>query len=130
MDEKFDFNKDQKRRDALLGITGNEYHGGICHYKELPFKTLSILLKEKFADPQHAQNDCPEIQIIFEFMKNHPEFSAHGYAVDIGRDDYRVSIEGVSGKPKDEQAMIDFANLFRGADDFMMSSSGCYCWYD
>ena len=41
-----------------------------------------------------------------------------------------VSIEGVEGKAKDMNAILDFVDLFRQADEFILEKDGQYCWYD
>lgn len=52
---------------------------------------------------------------------------AHGYAVDVNRSDYRITIEGIETdiEPKDDE-LRTYLKLCGDADDFQSS----YCWYD
>ena len=133
MFEEFNYNKDWEKRDELLFGEANieKYkYGGIRHFSELDVDTLEMLLNNNHADPEEQHNDAPCIKEIYEFMVNHPDFVAHGYAVSPERDDYRISIEGVDGThaEKDMDTIIDFVNLFRYADEFNIEY--LWCWFD
>lgn len=128
---KFNYNKDQAARDKLLGISpGAKYGGGIEYFKNLDAATLSQMVEQGFADPESAQNCSPTVAEFLEFMEAHPDFKAHGYAVSLKRDDYRVSIEGLQGKNIKREDVDDFIQTFRFADDFEFEGANCYCWYD
>lgn len=126
----FEFNKDHEARNKILGITGED-NGDIIHFDHLTLDGLEELIEKKFADSEEAQNSSPIIQEMLDFMKSHPDFTAHGYAVSIKRSDYRVSLEGITlnRKPTYDE-LIDFVDCFRFADDFNCGESGCNCWYD
>ena len=113
---KFEYNKDQKGRDKLFGI--QEPKGDYISYRELNVGTLQILLDEKFANPDETQNEAPSVQECYDFMRKYPEFTAHGYLIGKERDDYRVSIEGVEGEAKSDQALQEFIDIFKYADEF------------
>ena len=87
-------------------------------------------MEKKFADSQDNLNDSPFIDEIYDFLTAHPGFTAHGYAVDVSRDDYQVSIEGVLGNTRDKDAIIDFIGTFRFADEFTCYDNFQYCQYD
>ena len=124
---KFEYNKDQKRRDEILGVKTS---GGYTRYENCDVKTLKILIDEKFADPEEIQNESPCIGEFYDFMVEHPEFKAIGYVTGSKRDDYRVSVEGIEGTPKDIESMFDFAITFRLADEFDLDETYARCWYD
>ena len=103
----------------------------ITHFKGLALANLEKLLAEKFADPEEQQNDCPPISEIFEFMQRNPDFTAHGYAVSIKRQDYRVSVEGVElDRPPTRDEIVDFVKTFRFADDLDVEDNRLHCWFD
>ena len=128
----WDLNKDYKRRDAI--ITGGEQINKYDTYsfQNMSLETLQKLFDEKFIAPESSQNNSPTFESTLEFLKNHPQFTCHGYAVTIDRDDYRVSIEGVDleGKPTMDE-LIDFVEEYRFADEFhIVKDKGCHCWFD
>ena len=130
---EFKYNKDWETRDKLIfgKADKSRYMGGCRRFSGVNYRTLCTLLEEKFIDPQEAQNNSPTTEEIMSFMKEYPDFTAHGYVVSIDRDDYRVTIEGVDGSNYASPSMellTDFINLFRYADDFDIHS--LCCWYD
>ena len=128
---EFEFNKDQTARDRLLGISPDaKYGGGVEYFNGLTAATLRKLIDEKFADPEECQNSSPSIQEFLDFMEEHPGFTAHGYAVTLKREDYRVSIEGIEGKGIKREDVDEFIQAHRFADDFSFENGRCYCWYD
>ena len=130
----FEYNMDSDRRDEIFGgLLDSTNMGGIIHYTGLSASKLKTLIKERFADPDETQNDSPTIQEFLDFMTEYPGFRAHGYIVEKERSDYRVSIEGLEWEDEDEipvQALIDFAEMFRFADEFCLEKFNAYCWFD
>jgi len=128
----FKYNKDQKRRDELLGIKGKRDTYKLSSYSrfdDLSVETLGILLDEKFINPEEKQNDAPSVGEFYDFMVKHPEYKAIGYAIGLERTDYRTSIEGLTGEGKNIGAILDFAVKFRLADEFDIEGYQ-RCWYD
>jgi hypothetical protein len=123
----FQFNKDQTRRDKILGITGERDYE--C-FPPLSVENLGWLIDEKFADPDERQNKSPAIREFYDFMVKHPEYKAIGYAIGLKRNDYRVSIEGLEGKAKNHQSFLEFVQEFHGADEFDVDDNYQRCWYD
>jgi len=129
----WDLNKDFERRDII--ITGEKKSNKYDTYsfQNMSLETLQKLFDESFIDPESSQNDSPTFESTLEFMKNHPRFTCHGYAVTIDRDDYRVSIEGVDlDAAATINELIDFVNEYRFADEFNIVGKGCHChcWFD
>ncbi len=125
-------NKKQTERDSIIGIPPNaEYMGGIQHFEGLTLGKLQLLINKKFADPESQHNDCPTTAEILEFLKENPEFTAHGYAVAARRDDYDVLLEGVDfrGLPNIDQ-IETFSAEFGHADDCTINKKGLHCWFD
>jgi hypothetical protein len=68
-------------------------------------------------------------------MEEYPFALAHGYIVVPSRNDYRISIEGVSGDIPDECDMddfkADFEEFFAGADEITVGPDRSFhCWFD
>lgn len=122
--------KDYKARDAIVGVTEDDYRGGVAHFEGLTVESLTKLVEMDFADPDEQQNSAPTIAEILDFMLRNPRFTAHGYVVDPRRADVRVSLEGVAlnEKPTDKER-DDFVSTFRHADDFSFKTN-CYAWFD
>jgi len=140
MEMEFKYNKDQKRRDSLLHVAdwetkmqkemGFKIDEDFFHFGNLNAETLKILLDERFADPDERQNDSPSIQEFYEFMLLYPQYTAIGYAVGLGRYDYRTTVEGLEGNGKTKKALVSFANMFYTADEFTFEDDYQRCWYD
>jgi hypothetical protein len=141
MDEpdSFPFNRDFERRNAMLqpflstegpfaelGVAAN-----IFYFRDVPAEVVARLLAERFMDPDQRQNASPSSAEFLAFMQRHPGVLAHGYATSIEREDYRVSIEGVSytGAASDELRR-DAVRLFGSADECRVDGAGLYVWYD
>ena len=156
----FEYNKDYNIRDNLIfgktfdwenpesdkEVNRNNFRGrilgGICHFDKLDFSTLGFLIKEHFVDPEENQNNSLTIEEFYEFMMEWDDKAnifAHGYVVSPLRKDYRISIEGiqvdpfikgVKGETFDKKFILDFVDLFRFADEFKLTETEAFCWYD
>jgi len=122
----FAFNRNSKRRSAIIGTAyTRDNSGGIRRYKLLALMQLRALVNEGFADPNDQQNDAPSLAAFLGFMSVYPFATAHGYTIEPKRDDYRVSVEGISGQvPADLGAQAFecfvhvFERMFSGADEY------------
>lgn len=127
---RFEYNKDDKRRCEILGITPN-YMGGYYGIDKMNIEQLNMLLEENFIDPDECQNCSPSTMEFKEFMEAYPGVTAHGYIISPERGDYRVTIEGLNYVGDTTKEMLfEFMDLFRSADDFSCSEGHLYCWYD
>lgn len=126
-------NKDIKLRDQIIfnGYDKKQYMGGIRHIPRISINILNSLIKLHFIDLNECQNNSPTTEEIFEFMQKYPKYYAHGYAVDISRDDYRITLEGVEkDSPFDSDIEAqDFEKLFGEADEIETNDT-IYCWFD
>jgi len=135
----FPFNRDWQRRNAILqpylrtggSVAPFDPTVDIVHFQNLPVEVVTRLLQERYLDPDERQNDSPSASEFFAFMQRHPRVLAHGYAISIEREDYRVTIEGVSYRgPTSESLRRDAERLFAGADEYRMDADGLYVWFD
>jgi hypothetical protein len=135
----FPFNRDWQRRDAILQpftrtdgpFAGFDTGGDIFFFQGVRAEAVAQLLAEGYLDPDERQNDSPSASEFFAFMQRHPEVLAHGYATSIEREDYRVTIEGVSYRgPVSEQLRREVVQLFGSADECRVEPNGMYVWYD
>jgi hypothetical protein len=127
-----EFPGDIDLRDALLQpyLLGDP-RGGIRRFKHVPLDLLEKLILHGFVR-LGKWNSCPGVQDLFlPFLRRHPEFTAHGYAVSKERKDCRIDIEGVEcDAPMAIETVIDFAKTFRFSDDFNLTPTHARCWYD
>jgi hypothetical protein len=126
-------NKDYKTRDQLIfgDENENDWLGGVRSFDSLSVKQLKNLIQNNFIDLEDRQNSSPTVEDFFNFMKEHPEVKAHGYAVSHKRDDYRVSLEGLSFKGNiNHNLLLDFVDLCRDADEFVADENELYAWWD
>lgn len=129
----FEYNKDYKLRDSMLSpkyFFGDKDNYDIFRFENLTADTLQKLVSLRFANPAEQQNESPSIGEILDFLEKNPDFTAHGYAVTVGRDDYRISIEGVEGHSNDFDQIAQFVNLFRYADEFEIADIYQRAWFD
>lgn len=123
-----------KRNQIIFGDDNVEpklWLGGTRHFDKLNLTQLKELINNNFIDLEDAQNLSPTVQDFLEFMEQHPNVLAHGYAVSHNRDDYRVSLEGLSFKGKVTKKLLkDFVCLCRLADEFVMDDNTLYSWWD
>ena len=137
----FKYNRDIERRQELLGLPAEtvEYDfekrtgwfGGTYCIDNVNVRLLKQLLDEKFIDPNENQNYSPNTLEFYDFLKKHPNFTVFGYAVSSDRDDYRVTIEGITCKNvTSDKDLLDFSNMFHDADEFEVAKTYCRAWYD
>ena len=124
-------NRNQERRDEILGIKGERFFGGCETINHLTLKQLEQLIEEDFIELEECQNDSPTINDFYNLMKQHPEVCAHGYAVEVKRRDYRITLEGLryTGLVSPQLAAA-FTKLCRHADEFELDENYLYSWWD
>ena len=108
-----------------------KYYGGIRHFDAISYADCQELCKLDVLNPDGRQNCAPPAKEIMEFLRLHPNFRAHGYAVSPKRDDYRVSLEGVECGPG--YSLNDVWDLFRilkYPDEYSVTEDGILCWFD
>ena len=129
---EFKYNQDWELRDSMLNDVYGDKKGDydIFRFNGVTAETLQKLVDLKFADPYERQNESPTIAEFLDFLNGNPDFTAHGYAVNVQRDDYRVSIEGVRANSHDEQQILRFIQMFRMADEFEIENGYQYAWFD
>lgn len=126
---------EQKERADIIR-SGAKYSGtdtdDYAHFSEMTPETARKLLDAGYADPEESQNDAPTFEEMTVFCEQHPGFTLHGYVIGGDRDDARTTAEGVQGTAQSIEAMFDFVEMFRYADDcdFNRETLNCFCWYD
>ncbi len=124
------------QRDQIIfgeAYDKEKYSGGIRYFDVLCLEQIEKLEQEGLLDLDERQNNSPSVREIIEFLKSRETdgWYVHGYSVSPERADCRVSFEGVGKRtPPSMQDVIDFAEMFRYADEFHVSDEGLYCWYD
>lgn len=126
-------NSNQTRRDEIIHSEANTKDGlgGIFRFDGLTLAGLDELLRNNFIAWDEQQNSGPTVEEIHQLMKDFPGFTAHGYAVERTRSDYRVSLEGVEWKgPAGKVVMAEFVKLCRNADDFICEQDHLFAWWN
>jgi hypothetical protein len=129
-------NRNHARRDEILGTAHTRYAGGIKPFVGLDAPRLQQLLDERFLEPQARQNLSPTVVEFLRFLERWPWATAHGYAVSRRREDYRVSLEGLSCElstvPPEKQAQLreEFHQFCRGADECIDEEGLLWSWWD
>lgn len=129
-----ELNKNIEQRDEILfgEYCPEDYKSGGCkRFYGVSVDELEELVELKFLDPDDHQNCSPSAESFIAFMKEHPGFEAHGYAVTDARPDYRVTIEGINYPGKADLSTTQaFAMFAKGADELTASDDQLYCWWD
>ena len=126
---------EQKERAGILR-SGAAYKGGDYeNYARFDYMTpenARKLMEAGYADPEESQNGAPTFEEMTAFCEKHPGFTLHGYVIGDDRRDACITAEGVQGTAQNVEAMLDFVEMFRHADDcdFNRETLSCYCWYD
>lgn len=131
--DDFVMNTDVGRRDKVLGINvdWDGHVGGIVRLDRIGVTTLETLFRERFVDPNDSQDEAPSASELLAFMQKHPEVLAHGYAVSPDREDYRVTIDGLSVQSSFATAELKLAFLefCKDADELDLKN-GLRAWWD
>ena len=123
------------------------YVGGIRHFDKLSLEQLQQLVNEDYIDTESCYNGCPTVGEFLKFVKGikqyvaeNPDYTSDdfdiyfiGYAVDISRDDYRVTIEGVEYSSRykvDREIMVKFMNFAKSADELDVTDTKGCAWWD
>ncbi len=119
-------------REALLAPYSEQSEcGGLRYFRGVPLNVLQQMINRRFVE-MGRWNDCGGVAALFlPFLKAHPGYTVHGYAVSSERPDCRVTIEGIEkADPLTKEEVIDFANAFKDADELEITSDYARCWYD
>lgn len=128
------FNRNVERRDQIIfgEYAPDAYSGGIRNFDTLSLKRLMQLIKEGFADPKADHNDSPTIEEMVAFSEKwEGKYVFGGYAVEVEREDYRVSIISIRRRDtedlseEEKKAFIAFAGE---ADEF--DEETFFAWWD
>ena len=124
-----------QRDEIIFGEVFNrkKYGGGLRRFDDLTLEQIDKLEELGVLDMEEAQNYSPNTGEIIDFLREHKTdgWYVHGYCISPERSDFRITFEGVGKKtPPSKDELIDFTNMFRGADEFNVDKEGMYCWYD
>ena len=120
----------EKLRDNILGINKAKYLYGVGNYENLTLTQLTQLVENDFIKLDYSFNDSPKVRVFFDFMTKYPVFKCSGFST-RRKDDYSIVISGIEASAIDNRdAVIEFSNIFRLADEFCVSSDYCSAWYD
>jgi hypothetical protein len=103
----------------------------IKYFENLSYSQLYELIDNNLIELDECQNDSPTVNEFYKFMQLHINATAHGYVVSPGRDDTRVSLEGIALASEfvDKSALSDFIELCKHADE-LQTQGDLYAWWD
>lgn len=131
--EPFKINKDTQRRNRILGITFDweKVSSGTMSLERIDVKTLELLFRERFIDPNEKQNESPTAIQFLSFMQKYPVVLAQGYVVSPNREDYRITIDGLSVQPSyaSGELKLAFFEFCKDADELNIED-GLRAWWD
>ncbi|QHW33230.1 hypothetical protein GZH47_22200 [Paenibacillus rhizovicinus] len=133
--ESFKYNLDYKTRDSLLKVEidweNRALMRRVVRFEPVRINVLEKLMELKFIDPEERHNDAPSIQLFYEFLRKHQSVFVYGYVVSPFRNDYRVSIEGMTVIEEDitECLKKDFFEFNKTASE-IKTDSGLVSWWD
>ena len=120
------------RDEILRPYISNGPGKSLSRFRGLPLDVLEKLVAHGFV-ALGKWNRCAGVDSMFlPFLRRHPEFTAHGYALSNDRPDCRITVEGVEcEKAMTDETVSDFTNTFSlHADEVKVSPSYAYCWFD
>lgn len=134
----FAYNPDSPTRDRILfgcEIDWERQPGGIKRFEGVSLSQLQQLVDGGFANPQERHNFAPSIAAVMEFVRTQAHcgvaFTFEGYAIPPWRDDYRVSIDGISARGDCvSETIVAFRELARHADELTIESDYLRAWWD
>lgn len=123
------------------------YVGGIRRFEHLSLEQLKQLVEEDFIDTEDYYNGCPTVGDFLKFVNGikqyvaeNPDYTSDdfdiyfiGYAVDLSREDYRVTIEGVKYSSRykvDREIMVRFMDFAKSADELDINDCEGRAWWD
>ena len=131
-DLKNGLNADVQRRDHIIfGDADVKQVGGIKDF-EISLHQLENLIDENFIVLEETQNDRPSTEEFLNFIKRFPIVKAIGFAVDLERADYRVSLDGLKyiGNIDDGFAYVIKNEWEETADEFELTEIYFRAWWD
>lgn len=134
----FAYNRDSQSRDRILfgvEIDWEQQPGGIQRFEGLALGQLEQLVESGFANPQDRHNFAPSIAALMEFARQWTScglmITFEGYAVHPLRDDYRVSVDGITFRENcSGEAIAAFREFARHADELTLESGYLRAWWD
>lgn len=126
---------DVSNRDELIfgRYEPDRYFGGVRRFAEISPDVALTLIDLGFLNRTECQNDSPTAGEMVDFVQEHGAegWYLHGYAVSPDRADCRVTLEGIGFEGDiNHNDLVDFVEMFRCADEFVIGDNTLYCWYD
>lgn len=126
-------NKDVQTRERILyneDYDKDHYPGGYRAFDGITADTLQRLVDMRFADGEDKHNYAPTLAEFLKYAQTHKNVTISGYAIDVARDDYRISVDEIHQDFETEQDIVDFTTMFREADEFSIADGHGYAWFD
>jgi|GEM_PF-1059790 hypothetical protein len=134
----FTHNSDYENRDAIIfgkPLKWEDIRGGAYSFSELTLQKLEELVNQGFALITARHNDSPYVGEFLTFARNQADrgfnFHFHGYVISPKREDYRISIDGISFHGHCTPELISEFEKFIGIpDDKYIKPDYLFAWWD
>ena len=127
---------------ATSPLYSQYYVGGIRRFEDLSIDQLKTLVAEDFIHTDDGFNSCPTVGEFIKLVEKMTSMAGEndelvvtfiGYAVDMSRADYRVTIEGIKYKSRyklDRDILDEFYAFTKNADELSLSDTEGRAWWD
>ena len=132
-------NNNYKKRDEIIfgNYNANRYSCGGCARADVSYVQMKKLVDEDYISLDENQNDSPTTEDFMNAIQGYENnVTFEIYAIEPEREDYRVTIDGISihFSDKDKDALSFFVEQWRYADEFnIYEQNGEYyirAWWD
>lgn len=117
-------------RLKAVGTTSKPRGADYIRFDNLTADAAQALLDSGAAEPDDQQIEAPNFAAMVAFLHANSAFTAHGYIIGPGREDERITIEGVFAKQAPWGQVKNFTSVFRQADEFDCVKGNYPGWYD
>lgn len=121
-----ELNNDIETRDKIIlgRFRPNKYKfNNVCPFSNMDATILGQLIEQHFIDPEEWANKTCTVSDIYEFLKDYPDYTVHGYM----KLDGGIIIEGVEkGRPvASTEEFQRYMNLFKSSA--RLDTTTMYC---
>ncbi len=129
-------NNDLNKRDNLIfheNYNEEKYPGGIRDFNNLSSDVLKTLVAENYTTARSSHNDSPAIEDFLDYA-NHSDrpdkITFGGFVESANRQSSKVVITSVDQDFISAKDIVNFASWFHHADEFRISETYGYAWWD
>lgn len=129
-------NSDFNKRDHLIfheDYNEDKYPGGIRDFDSLSPDTLRVLIADNYTTAKSSHNGSPAIEDFLDYTNrsDRPDKIVFGGFVEsANRQNSKVVITSIAQDFISAKDIVNFASWFHHADEFRISETYGYAWWD